>query len=127
MDINYRFVGGTAIVTLSGRLTISAGESEVVPLRGAIGELLADGHVQLALELSRVTHIDARGLAELVEALVAVRRAGGELTLMSPSPRVKQLLGVTRLDTVFPVEGTIGSSSVPSCQPSSRVSLSVSE
>ena len=103
MDINYRFVGGVAIVALSGRLTISAGESEIEPLRGAIGELLADGHVQVGLELSQVTHIDARGLAELVSALTTVRRAGGELTLMAPSPRVKQLLGVTRLDTVFPV------------------------
>ena len=103
MDINYRFIGGVAIVTLSGRLIISAGESEIEPLRGAIGELLADGHVHLGLELSKVTHIDARGLAELVSALTTVRRAGGELTLMAPSPRVKQLLGVTRLDTVFPV------------------------
>ena len=90
-------------MTLSGRLTISAGESEIAPLRGAIGELLADGYVQVGLELSKVTHIDARGLAELVAALTTVRRAGGELTLMAPSPRVKQLLGVTRLDTVFPV------------------------
>lgn len=103
MDINYRFIGGITIVTLSGRLTISAGESELVPLRGAIGELLADGHVHVGLELSKVTHIDARGLAELVSTLTKVRRAGGELTLMAPSPRVKQLLCVTRLDTVFPV------------------------
>lgn len=103
MDINYRFIGGVAIVSLSGRLTISAGEAEIEPLRGAIGELLADGHVRVGLELSNVTHIDARGLAELVSALTTVRRAGGELTLMAPSPRVKQLLGVTRLDTIFPV------------------------
>ena len=103
VDINYRFIGGVAIVSLSGRLTISPGESEIAPLRNAIGELLAAGQVHVALELSRVTHMDARGLAELVEALTAVRRAGGELTLMAPSPRVKQLLGVTRLDTVFPV------------------------
>lgn len=103
MDINYRFIGGVAIVSLSGRLTISAGESEIVPLRGAIGDLVAEGHVHVGLELSKVTHIDARGLAELVSALTTVRRAGGELTLMAPSPRVKQLLGVTRLDTIFPV------------------------
>jgi anti-sigma B factor antagonist len=103
VDINYRFIGGVAIVSLSGRLTISPGESEIVPLRHAIADLLSAGHVQVALELSRVTHIDARGLAELVESLASVRRAGGQLTLMAPSARVKHLLGVTRLDTVFPV------------------------
>jgi anti-sigma B factor antagonist len=103
VDINYRFIGGVAIVSLSGRLTISPGESEIVPLQVAIGELLSAGQVHVSLELSRVTHIDARGLAGLVEALTSVRRAGGELSLIAPSPRVKQLLGVTRLDTVFPV------------------------
>jgi anti-sigma B factor antagonist len=103
VDINYRFIGGVAIVSLSGRLTISPGESEIVPLRNAIGELVSDGQVQVALDLSRVTHIDARGLAELIEALASVRRAGGELTLVAPSPRVRHLLGVTRLDTVFTI------------------------
>jgi anti-sigma B factor antagonist len=101
VDINCRFIGGIAIVSLSGRLTISPGESEIVPLRLAIGDLLAAGHVHVALELSRVTHIDARGLAALVESFTSVRRAGGELTLMAPSARVKHLLGVTRLDTIF--------------------------
>lgn len=103
MDITHRFIGGVAIVSLSGRLTISPGESEIAPLRLAIGELLDAGHVHVALELSQLTHIDARGLAELVESLTSVRRAGGELTLVAPSARVKQLLGVTRLDTVFPI------------------------
>jgi len=103
VDISYRIIGGVAVVSLRGRLTISPGESEIVPLRLAIGDLVAAGHVHVALELSQVTHIDARGLAELVESFTSVRRAGGQLTLVAPSARVKQLLGVTRLDTVFPI------------------------
>lgn len=125
MDISCRFIGGVAIVTLSGHLTVSPGEAEIVPLRRAIAELTEDGHVHVGLDLSRVTHIDARGLAELVLALTTLRRAGGELTLMAPSARVKQQLAVTRLDTVLPIgePGTIGSSTVPACQTSSRVFL----
>lgn len=106
MDITHRFIGGVAILSLSGRLTVSPAEQEIVPLRSAIRELIAEGHVHIGLELSKVTHIDARGLAELVLTLTTLRHAGGELTLMAPSARVKQLLSVTRLDTVFAVGET---------------------
>ena len=103
MEIICRFEGNVAMLGLSGRLTVSAAETEILPFRTAIGTLIAQGHVVVALDLSRVTHIDARGLAELVQAYTTLRRLGGQLTLIALSPRVRQLLAVTRLDTVFAV------------------------
>lgn len=105
MDITHRFIGDVAILDLRGRLTVSPGEEEIVPLRRAIRELIDRGHVHVALDLSKVTHLDARGLAELVLSLTTVRHAGGELWLIAPSPRVNRLLSVTRLNTVFAVSG----------------------
>lgn len=107
MDITYRFIGDLTVLGLSGRLTVSPGETEILPLRAAVGELVAEGRVRVALDLAEVTHLDARGLAELVLAFTTLRRQGGELTLVAPSVRVRQLLAVTRLDTVFTIRGSV--------------------
>jgi anti-anti-sigma regulatory factor len=48
-----------------------------------------------------VTPIAARGLAELALAYTTLHRHSGELTLVAAPPRIKHLLSVTRLDTVF--------------------------
>lgn len=101
VDITHRLIGDLTILGLHGRLTVSAAETEILPICTAIASLLADGRVHVALDLSHITHIDARGLGELVLADAALRRCGGELTLIAPSDRVKRLLSVTRLDAVF--------------------------
>ena len=101
MDIRWRSVDGVAMLDLKGRLLISPGEIEVRPLRAAITELIVDGCLDVGFNLSGLTHIDARGLGELVVARETVRRHGGHLTLVSPSSRVARILAVTRLDTVF--------------------------
>ena len=92
-----------AILALHGRLTVCAAETESPPLCTAIGEQIAEGRVRVALDLANMSYIDARGLGELVTAFTTLRRSGGQLTLIAPSVWVRQLLAVTRLDTVFVV------------------------
>ncbi len=101
MDINWRDNGSLFILDLTGSFEVSAGETEVNALRSAIAELVAEGHVVLALHLAGLTSIDARGLGELVFAHNALRAVGGVLLLVAPSGRVRKLLSVTRLDTVL--------------------------
>ena len=101
MEITRRSVGGVTILNLIGRLAVSSGETEIVPLRTAIRDLIAEGRVNVTLDLAGLAYIDARGLAELVLALVALRRHGGELMLVAPTGRVRRMLTITRLDTVF--------------------------
>lgn len=101
MEIAWRAVGDVTVLDLTGRLTVSPSDTEVAPLRAAIGELTTEGGADVALNLAGLTYLDARGLGELVHALKMVRAAGGQLMLLKPSPRVARLLSVTRLDTVF--------------------------
>jgi len=50
-----------------------------------------------------VTYIDSSGIGELTGALTSVHRQSGELKLVNPSPRVIDLLRITRLDTMFDI------------------------
>jgi anti-sigma B factor antagonist len=60
---------------------------------------------KIVLNLSGVDYIDSGGLGILVGLFVSARNRGGELKLVSPSKRVKNVLRRTNLDTTFNVYG----------------------
>ena len=101
MDISLRSSGAVAVLDLTGRLVVSADEREIAPLRNAICAVIRAGHLDIVVNLSGLTYIDARGLGELAMAMKTVDLAGGRLTLAAASPRVARILAVTRLDAVF--------------------------
>ena len=101
MQISQRSVGGVTVLDLTGRLTVGPDERELAPLRTPICDLVNVGCVDLVVNLSELTSIDARGLGELAAAMKTVRMAGGRLTLMAAAPRVARMLAITRLDTIF--------------------------
>jgi anti-anti-sigma factor len=101
MDVTCRLVGAIAVLDCTGRFVVSAGETEVLSLRSAVQTLIAQGHVLLALNVARLTSIDARGLGELVSTATTLRGCGGELVLVSPTPRLMKMLSVTRLAGVI--------------------------
>ncbi len=51
-----------------------------------------------------MNYIDSAGLGELVSAFTTVKNAGGELKLLNLTKRVKDLLVITKLLTVFDVK-----------------------
>jgi anti-sigma B factor antagonist len=59
--------------------------------------------VHLAVDLSEVPSIDSEGVGELARALGRISGRGGRLALIAPSPAVRRILAVTRLDTAFAV------------------------
>ena len=92
------------ILDLGGRFVISSADGrEFLALHLLIDKLIAEGKVRVAADLRGVTALDAGGLGKLVAIHTRLRAAGGGLTLVAPSPRVRKLLALTRLDTVFRV------------------------
>jgi anti-sigma B factor antagonist len=53
-----------------------------------------------------VNYIDSAGLGELVSAYTTVKNSGGELKLLNLTKKVKDLLVITKLLTVFDVKET---------------------
>jgi len=101
MDISLRSSGAVTVLDLTGRLVVGGDEREIARLRNAICALLKAGHLDIVVNLSGLTQIDARGLGELAMAMKTVDLAGGRLTLAAASPWVARILAVTKLDAAF--------------------------
>ena len=73
-------------------------------LRGVLLELLTKHEPKrLVLNLSQVPYMDSSAIAVLVEALQKIRKIGGRIFLTDLQPRVKGLLEIARLDSIFVV------------------------
>lgn len=101
MNVQLRHVEGVTVLDLSGKITLGEGS---VALRDSIRNALAAGSRKILLNLGDVNYIDSAGLGELVAAYTSVKNAGGELKLLSLSKKVKDLLVITKLLTVFDIK-----------------------
>jgi anti-sigma B factor antagonist len=101
MTFKTREVGGITIVDLSGKITLGEGG---ITLREEVRKLLGEGQKKIVLNLAEVNYIDSSGLGELVSAYTAVKNAGGELKLLNLTSKVRDLLVITKLVTVFDVK-----------------------
>jgi anti-sigma B factor antagonist len=93
-------LGGVTIVDLSGRIVLGEGSTGVGYL---VRNLIKEGNKKILLNLRDVDYIDSFGLGELVSAFTSMRSQGGELKLLNLTKRVRALLQITKLLTVFPI------------------------
>ena len=95
-----KLMGDVLVVDARGRLTLGR---ETEALRTRIKELVESGHKRIVLDLSGVDYIDSAGLGVLVAGAASVRKAAGELKLANLTERVRGLMQITRLSTLFEV------------------------
>src|SRR5215831_17979486 len=95
-----RQVGDVTILDVAGRITLGEGAST---LRNAIRGMAKDGHRKILLNLAEVNYIDSSGLGVLVSAFATLANQGGQVKLLNVMSRVKDLLLITKLYTVFDV------------------------
>jgi len=60
-------------------------------------------HSRVVIDLSDVSFMDSSGVATLVEALQAQRKAGGKLVLFGLQDRVRGIFEIARLDSIFTI------------------------
>ena len=100
MKVGSRQVDGVTIVDCSGRITLGEGSAL---LRKTIRDLLEDNRRLFLLNLGDVDYIDSSGIGELVSAFTAVKSRDGEMKLLHLTKKVRDLLQITKLFTVFEV------------------------
>src|SRR5688500_18221177 len=99
MQLEQKVVGDVAIVKVTGDITLNKGGD--VLLKDKVQSLLQQGHTKLVLDLSGVSYVDSAGLGELVQAYATKKNRGGALKLHGLGKRLRDLLVVTKLLTVF--------------------------
>jgi anti-sigma B factor antagonist len=100
LHATHRDAGRVTVVDLSGRITLGEGSAL---LRKTIRALLDEERHQLLLNLGDVDYIDSSGIGELVSAFTAVKSRNGDMKLLNLTKKVRDLLQITKLFTVFEV------------------------
>jgi anti-sigma B factor antagonist len=89
-----------SVVDVAGRITLGEGSSA---LRDLLREMVGKNEKKILLNLGDVSYIDSSGIGELVSGFTTVTNQGGQLKLLNLTKRVKDLLQITKLYTVFDV------------------------
>jgi anti-sigma B factor antagonist len=83
-----------AIVTVAGEVDLAT----VAELRSTLNRVMTAPRQEVVVDLAAVDFIDASGVGVLVGAAAAAARAGVKFRLKAPSPSVKRVLDLARLD-----------------------------
>ena len=92
-----RSLGSVVIVDCYGRIVMG---EETASLRQQVKDLL-DQSQQIVLNLADVNYIDSSGLGTLVGLYTSARNMGGEIKLAALTARVKDVLQITKLGSIF--------------------------
>jgi anti-anti-sigma factor len=93
-----RVDGDAVLATIRGEIDLHNSPD----LRAAMLDvLLASKPKKVVLNLQQVPYMDSSAIAVFVEGLQRLRRFGGKLCLTNLQPRVKGLLEIARLDSIF--------------------------
>ena len=98
LNIRERQAGDVTILDLEGKITIGEGN---VALRSAVRRLVQEGKKKVLLNLSGVSYMDSSGIGELVSSHTTIRREDGQLKMLGLGDKIKELLVITKLLTVF--------------------------
>ena len=99
MEMKERTTNNIVVIDLQGHLTtVDEGAQH---LRERIAGLFSGGTQKVLVNLGRVKHIDSSGLGELVRCSLIARRANGSLKIFGLTPRVVELLTITKLVQEF--------------------------
>ena len=100
MKIHTRAVGDVHILDISGRIVLGEATKTI---RQTISDLLVNGGRKIVLNLKDVNYVDSSGIGELVRSYTSVTREGKQLKLLNLTEKIRDLLVITKLLTVFQV------------------------
>ncbi len=111
MGVVVRMEGDVSIVEMSGEFTLGKGVSRPLDLHGhrlqdlghTLSELLGAGRHRIVLDMHKVRFVDSAGLGELVAWKKRMMEVGGDVRLLRPRDRVRELFVLTTLASVFQI------------------------
>ena len=98
MRIDERAAGGVKILDISGQIKFTQGDEM---LKDKIHSVVHQGSKKILVNLAGVDYVDSAGLGELVGAYTTVTKAGGKMKLLNVTKKMRDLLSITKLLTVF--------------------------
>ena len=103
LTVNTRQAGASAIVDVSGRMTIDTSFHLRPVLHAAVGAAPPAGVV---IDFTRTTYLDTSGAATLIEAAMLARDRGVPLRVVGLSGEPRLLAEIIELDRIFRALGS---------------------
>jgi anti-sigma B factor antagonist len=100
LKITLQIVGEVCVLRLEGKFIVG-GES--IYLKDKVKDVLNMGMKSILVDMSKVPYVDSTGIGFLVSSHTGVTHEGGALKLLSPNPRVREVLKITKLEKVFEI------------------------
>jgi len=103
LKVETRQSDGVTMVSCQGRIVLG---EESAGMRETLKRALTSSR-QLVLDLSGVSYIDSSGLGTLVGVYSSARAGGADIKLAGLNQRLRDLLQITKLVTVFEVYDSV--------------------
>jgi len=117
LSLETRRLGDVIVVHCEGRIVY---RDEANALSRVAVEALQSAQ-EVVLDLEGVERIDSAGLGELVFVYVSAEGFGNTVKLAGPSPRVRELLDLTNLSSVFEIYPSVTAALAPGEEMDCRV------
>ena len=96
LSIELRRIDNIVILELAGRVSVL--ESQ---LRQLAERLIQQGERYFLINLANVSYMDNSGLGQLCLIYTIARNRGGDMRLLKPTERIRKLLAITKLESIF--------------------------
>jgi anti-sigma B factor antagonist len=95
--------GGIVLLSLKGKMM---GGPEATEINDKINQLLDENKLKIIIDLKNVEWMNSSGIGILINTNTVLGNNNGSLRLINLSAKIKNLLKITKLDTVFKVYDT---------------------
>ena len=96
LSIEIRKTDQVIVLELAGRVSV------LEPgLKRTAEQLMERGERYFVINLANVSYMDNSGLGQLCLIYTLAKNRGGEMKLVKPTPRIRKLMAITKLDSVF--------------------------
>jgi len=104
MNLNTFEKDGVAILEPRGKIM---GGPDATILHEKLHELIEQGKKKFVIDLSQVEWMNSTGLGILISGITTLRNNEGELKLANVTEKIKSLLVITKLASVFDAYDTV--------------------
>ncbi|MGB0917354.1 MAG: STAS domain-containing protein [Flavobacteriales bacterium] len=106
MNMNYTIDdhSDVKLITLTGRLIEKSQADQLIQ---DFEELVGNGTNRYLMSLEGLEYVNSTGLNLLIGMFTTARNAGGELVIGGISPKVKKLMVMTKLDSIFKIYDSV--------------------
>jgi len=100
---------GIVILSLAGKIM---GGPEATEINDKINQLIDEKKLKIVIDLKNVEWMNSSGLGILIGAVTLLKNNDGTLFLIHVSDRIKNLLKITKLNTVFELRNSLKEATV---------------